>query len=160
MSVAEQQGAAPKHRESHALPANQPGASPSDYPVGWDEPLSAAAYQGVLEFNHGHYFEQHEFLEVAWRAELRPIRAFYQGVLQIGLAFFQIQRNNWVGALKMFRRGLPRLNTLPAVCQGVRVDQLCTAATAIHQEILELGPERLAEFDQSRFPKIEFVEIV
>ena len=79
------------------------------YPEGWDDTLSAAARTGLLEFNRGAYFEQHEFLETAWRAEARPVRALYQGILQIGLAFLQIQRGNWPGAIKMFRRGLPRL---------------------------------------------------
>lgn len=143
-----------------SLPAPQAETSPTTYPTGWDEPLSPEAYQGVREFNCGHYFEQHEHLEIAWRAESRPIRMFYQGILQVGLAFFQIQQNNWIGALKMFQRGLPRLNSLPAVCQGVRVDRLRTAASAIRQEIIALGPERLAEFDQSRFPQVELVENV
>ena len=47
--------------------------------------------------------------ERAWMAESRPIRDLYQGVLQVGLAFLQIEQGNWAGALKMFRRGLPRL---------------------------------------------------
>jgi predicted metal-dependent hydrolase len=160
MSLADKEGTTPNCVEHFSLPVPQSKALASIYPIGWDEPLSAAAYQGVIAFNHGHYFEQHEYLETAWRAELRPIRAFYQGVLQIGLAFFQIQQNNWVGALKMFQRGLPRLETLPAVCQGVRLDHLRTAAAAIHQEVIALGPERLTQFDQSRFPQIEFVEKV
>ena len=127
-----------------------------EYPAGWDDHLSAEARRGLLEFNAGDYFEQHEHLETAWRAEARPIRAMYQGILQIGLAFLQIERNNWPGAVKMFRRGLPRLRPLPNVCQGVNLAALCGAAEAIHAEILALGPENLVKFDQSSFPKIQF----
>ncbi|CAN5837226.1 hypothetical protein BH10CHL1_BH10CHL1_36110 [soil metagenome] len=130
--------------------------TPTEYPAGWDDRLSAEARTGLLEFNAGHYFEQHEYLETAWRAETRPVRAMYQGVLQVGLAFLQIERANWIGAVKMFRRGLPRLRRLPDVCQGVNLAALSTAAAAIYTEIIELGPERLSEFDQRRFPKIEF----
>lgn len=131
---------------------------PTIYPAGWDEPLSLLARQGLIEFNQGHYFEQHEELEAAWLAEARPIRELYQGILQVGVAFLQIQRHNWAGALKTFRRGLPRLRNLPEVCQGVQLGKFRTAAEAIHREITELGPDRLPEFDQSRFPQIEFVE--
>lgn len=129
---------------------------PVEYPEGWDEPLRDEARRGLIEFNKGEYFEQHEHLEAAWVAELRPIRALYQGILQVGVAFLQIQRGNWEGALKMFRRGLPRLRTLPPVCQGINLGAFRMAAEAIHAEITQGGPERLAEFDQARFPKIEF----
>ncbi len=130
---------------------------PVAYLAGWDDTLSDLARQGLLEFNHGEYFEQHEHLEAAWLAEPRPIRAMYQGILQIGVAFLLIQRGNWIGAIKMFRRGLPRLRTLPPVCQGVNIHALRMAAEAIHAEVTALGPTHLAEFDQSRFPKIAFV---
>jgi hypothetical protein len=128
---------------------------PVEYPEGWDAPLGELARQGIVEFNRGEYFEQHELLEQAWLAERRPVREMYQGILQVGVAFLQIQRNNWAGALKMFRRGLPRLRTLPPVCQGVRIAEFRTAAEAIHQEVAGLGAARLGEFDQGKFPRID-----
>ena len=131
---------------------------PVEYLTGWDDYLSDLARTGLIEFNRGKFFEQHEHLEAAWMAESRPIRTLYQGILQVGLAFLQIQRGNWRGALKMFRRGLPRLRNLPPVCQGIHLAEFRTAAEAIHAEISELGAERLAEFDQRRFPKIQFEE--
>jgi CheY-like chemotaxis protein len=123
---------------------------------GSDEPLSKLAVAGLLEFNHREYFEQHEYLELAWMEEKRPIRDLYQGILQVGVAFLQIERGNWHGALKMFRRGLPKLRDLPPVCRGVHVGKFRESAEAIHAEISQAGPEELAAFDQSRFPQIEF----
>jgi uncharacterized protein len=128
------------------------------YPQGWDEPLSELARRGIEELNHGEYFEQHESLEAAWMAETRPIRELYQGILQVGVAFLQIERNNWAGAVKMFRRGLPRLRSLPPVCQGVALAPFRTSAEQIHREITTLGPERLHEFDQARFPRLEIID--
>ncbi len=127
---------------------------PVSYPDGWDAPLSEPARHGIDEFNRGEYFEQHELLEQAWMAESRAVREMYQGILQIGVAFLQIERNNWAGAVKMFRRGLPRLRTLPPVCQGVAIAPFRAAAEQIHWEVTDLGPERLGEFDCSRFPRI------
>jgi CheY-like chemotaxis protein len=123
---------------------------------GNDEPLSKLAVAGLLEFNHREYFEQHEYLELAWMEEKRPIRDLYQGILQVGVAFLQIKRGNWHGALKMFRRGLPKLRDLPPVCRGVQVGKFRAAAEVIHAEISEAGPEGLTAFDQSHFPQIEF----
>jgi predicted metal-dependent hydrolase/CheY-like chemotaxis protein len=128
---------------------------PTRYADGWDGPLHPEAVMGVEEFNAGHYFEQHEHFETAWMAEPRPIRDLYQGILQVGLAFLQIEQGNWAGALKMFRRGLPRLRDLPPVSQGIDVASLTAAAEAIHREVTELGPARLAEFDRSKFPQIQ-----
>lgn len=144
-------GELPEVVERHLRP-------PVVYPDGWDAPLSEPARHGIEEFNRGEYFEQHELLEHAWMAEPRPVREMYQGILQIGVAFLQIERNNWAGAVKMFRRGLPRLRTLPPVCQGVAIAPFRAAAEAIHWEVTELGPERLGEFDRSRFPRIEIAD--
>lgn len=129
---------------------------PVTYPEGWNDQLSELVRRGLIEFNQGEYFEQHEHLEAAWQAEKRPIREMYQGILQVGVAFLQIERGNWIGAIKMFRRGLPRLRTLPPRCQGINIAALRSAVEAIHTEVTALGPTRLAEFDQNRFPKIEF----
>ncbi len=131
---------------------------PVRYPEGWDDTLSEKARAGIEEFNRGDYFEQHELLEEAWMDEFRPIRDLYQGILQVGLAFYQIELGSWAGAMKMFGRGLPKLRGLPDVCQGVLLSEFRGRAEAIRNEIAHLGPERLGEFDQSRFPKIRLEE--
>ena len=131
---------------------------PIRYVDGWDAPLPAKARDAVAEFNRGDFFEQHEYFEEAWRAESRPVRDLYQGILQVGVAFFQIEHDNWAGALKLFRRGLPRLRDLPPVCQGIDVAALRTAAAAIHREVTALGPARLHEFDRGKFPKIRLID--
>ncbi len=128
---------------------------PLRYPDGWDDTLSELALAGVRAFNAGEYWEQHEHFEAAWLAEARPIREMYQGILQVGVAFLLIQRGKWAGAVKMFRRGLPRLRGLPDICQGVRIADLRAQAEAIHREISDLGSERMGGFDQGKFPRIE-----
>ncbi len=61
--------------------------------------------KGVEQFNRGEYFEQHETLELLWRAETRPVRQLYQGILQIGVAFYHLQRCNYHGVVYMLTRG-------------------------------------------------------
>ena len=63
----------------------------------------------------------------------------------MGVAFYQIEEDNWAGALKMFRRGLPRLRTLPPVSQGVDIARFRSDAEVIHVEVTELGPDRLGQ---------------
>jgi len=116
--------------------------------------LSPLVMKGIEEFNRGEFFEQHESLEAAWRAEPRPVRELYQGILQVGVACYQIERGNLRGALKMFERGLRRLRQFTPECLGIDVSRLVIEAEHVRNEAQRLGSERLGELDRSRFPKI------
>ena len=116
--------------------------------------LSPLVMKGIEEFNRGEFFEQHESLEAAWRAEPRPVRELYQGILQVGVACYQIKRGNLRGALKMFERGLRRLRQFTPECLGIDVSRLVIEAEHVRDEAQRLGSERLGELDRSRFPKI------
>lgn len=127
---------------------------PTRFVPGWDEPPPPELLRGIEQFNAGEYWECHETLEGLWVAEKREVRDLYQGVLQVGVAYHHLQGDNFPGAIKMFRRGLPRLRGLPEVCQGVRVAELAAAARRVHDAALELGPARLAELPRP-FPTIQ-----
>lgn len=120
-------------------------------------PLPELALRGVREFNAGEYFEQHETFEHVWRAEPGPVRALYQGMLQIGVAYYQIRRGNHEGARKIFLRARQHLAALPDVCQGVDVARLRDDAAAAMAELDRLGPARVAEFDRALFKPIALV---
>ena len=123
---------------------------------GCDDLPSRAAVAGLLAFNEGQYFEQHEYLELAWNEDTRAVRDVYQGILQVGVAFLQMERGNRRGALKMFRRGLPRLRGVADVCQGIEVGAFRASAEQIHRNLAELGPDEPVEAAGSWFPKVEF----
>ena len=123
---------------------------------GCADPPSRAAVAGLLAFNQGRFFDQHEYLELAWNEEPRPVRDLYQGILQVGVAFLQMERGNRRGALKMFRRGLPKLRGLADECQGINVAAFRTTAENIHRMLSELGPGQPVEITDSSFPKVEF----
>jgi predicted metal-dependent hydrolase len=108
---------------------------------------SELALKGIARFNEGAYFEAHEELELAWGAETGPVRELYRGILQVAVAYLQITRCNYRGALKMFLRLRQWLDPLPDECLGVNVAQLRTEALAARAELEALGPDRIAEFD-------------
>lgn len=132
---------------------------PVRWVTGWDEPPPPLLAQGVAQFNAGEYWACHETLETLWRAEFRPVRDLYQGLLQIGVAFYHLQRGNTAGAIKVFRRGLPRLRDLPEECQGVAVAALLRAARAIYEQVLACPPDRVAELSQMTLPQIGLQDI-
>jgi predicted metal-dependent hydrolase len=79
----------------------------------------------------------------------------YQGVLQIGVAYYQIQRQNYTGALRMFQRAWQYLDALPDICQGVNIAQFRADAHAAQAELERLGPQRIANFSLVFFKPIQ-----
>lgn len=146
----------PRSRFSAELPDLLRGVlhPPTRWVAGWDEPPPAALCRGAAQFNAAEFWECHETLEALWLAEPRPVRELYQGILQVGIACHHLQGRNYAGAIKMFRRGLPRLRDLPEVCQGVAVAPLYQAARAAHDRAVALGAERIGAFEPSSMPRL------
>src|SRR6186997_2543011 len=111
------------------------------------EPPPPQLIEGIAQFNRGEFFEQHETLELLWRAERRDIRYLYQGILQIGVAFHHLRRLNHHGTVYMLTRGAGYLAPFAPSCQGVDVAALLADAAAALMEVERLGPHRLAEFN-------------
>lgn len=107
--------------------------------------LHPKAQQGIKLFNQGKYYPAHEPLEEAWMATPSPERDLYQGLLQIGLAYYQINQENFRGALKMFRRGHRSLDPLGNSLLGIDVQKLRENAREVEAELRRLGPDRVSE---------------
>jgi len=122
-----------------------------------DEPPPRELLEGIAQFNRGEFFEQHETLELLWRAERRDIRFLYQGILQIGVAFHHLRRLNHHGTVYMLTRGARYLAPFAPQCQRVDVQRLLDDAAAALREVERLGPSRLAEFDWRLTPIVRFV---
>lgn len=122
-----------------------------------EEELPELAKQGVEMFNRGEYYKQHDLFEEQWMATETPIRDLYRAVLQVGVAYFQIERGNYRGALKMLQRSVQWLVVLPDVCQGINVKKLREESFAIRHELEQLGEENFYQFDKSKLGKVELV---
>jgi predicted metal-dependent hydrolase len=114
----------------------------------------AGLLAGIELFNEGEYFECHEVLEDIWRAEQDPVRALYQGILQIGVAFHHLRRDNWRGAVKLLDGGTDKVARFTPRCLGVDTESLNQRALRCLTMLRELGPERAREFDWSLIPTI------
>lgn len=118
---------------------------------------SAEALRGLEQFNRGEYFEAHESLEHAWMQDGSAGREVYRAVLQIAVAYYQIQRQNFNGAAKMFLRVRQWIDPLPDECRGIDIARLRQDALAVHQALLALGPERIADFDAGLLRPVRYV---
>jgi predicted metal-dependent hydrolase len=120
---------------------------PAEMETACRQPLHPEALRGLEAFNHGEYFEAHEYLEAAWKADSSSGRDLYQAVLQVAVAYYQIQRGNFRGAQKMFLRMRQWIDPLPDTCRGVEIARLRAEARLVQQAMLDAGPERMDEID-------------
>ena len=121
-----------------------------------NQPLSTEALRGLEEFNRGDYFEAHESLEIAWKAEYGPGREVYRAVLQVAVAYFQIERGNYKGAAKMFLRLRQWIDPLPDACRGIDIARLRAEAQAAYRALIALGPDHIADFDRSLLRPVSY----
>ena len=119
-------------------------------------PLHPKAKEGIELFNQGEYYEAHEPLEEAWMKTESPERDLYQGILQIGLAYYQITRSNYRGALKMFRRGFRNLSPLGDTLMGIDLTQFLADAQRVESTLRQLGPNNI---DQLRLKEIQPIQV-
>ena len=114
--------------------------------------------KGIEQFNAGEFFEQHETLELLWRATSAPVRDLYHGILQIGVGFHHWRRGNFHGAAVLLEEGIDRLGPFAPACQGVDVAALIADATAARERLLAQGAERVRDFDPAQAPRVRFAQ--
>ena len=107
------------------------------------DPLHPKAREGILLFNQRKFYEAHEPLEEAWMLTPSPERDLYQGILQVGLAYYQISRGNSRGALKMFKRAHKTLSPLGDSLLGVDIAKLRMDAKNVEKDLREMGLEEI-----------------
>jgi hypothetical protein len=92
--------------------------------------------KGVAEFNAGYYFECHDTLEDMWTGLRGPSRDFFQGLIQVSVAFYHLTGGNLPGAESMLRRALKRFERYPERYFGFEL--------AAHRAELEGWLDRIA----------------
>jgi len=107
--------------------------------------------EGVRLFNAGLWFEAHEVLEDAWRAEPGEVRHLYQGLLQVGVGLLHASRGNLTGALNLLDRGMARLRPFAPRCLGLEVDALLRDAAEARSALA--APGGLERFAPATAPR-------
>lgn len=132
------------------------GREATDEGAPWscDEKPPPLLHLGIEQFNRGEYFEQHETLEELWLDEPRELRRLYQGILKIGVGFYKLRLGNYRGTVNHISGGIAYLQRFSDTCMGVDVACLIREAAEVQAKVVELGPDRLAEFDPAMLPKV------
>ena len=120
------------------------------------QPLPDLAIEGLRAFNRGEFYRQHDLFEAQWVNTAGPVRDLYRGILQVGVAYYQIEGGNYRGALKMLQRSVQWLSWLPDRCQGIDVEGLRRDSKSVRAELQRLGPERLEELDRTLLKSLKW----
>ena len=106
------------------------------------------------EFNRGDWYDCHETLEDLWIGSEDEPRWFYQGLLQIAVALLHWRNGNYGGAVSLLESGMDYLQRVSPVCQRIEVATLVAEAARFREELVRLGPERMADLPEAMLPKM------
>lgn len=126
---------------SNSLP-NEPTELPNE-PV--ETVLEAASLaKGITEFNNEQFYACHDTLEAVWMAAENAEKPFYQGILQISVAFYHLGNLNWRGGAILLGEGIGRLRKFEPAYEGVDVEDLVDEAVEWLSLVQMAGPEGVA----------------
>lgn len=131
--------------------------SPDEIERSCQGPIHAMAVEGFKLFDAREYWRAHEALEEAWLDEPGPVRHLYRGILQAGVVYLHVQRANYRGVMKVYRRSLRWLDPFPDHCRGIDVERLRADLDRVVEAARRLGPERLEELDPDLIKPIPWV---
>jgi hypothetical protein len=109
---------------------------------------------GIDLFNAGHFWHSHEAWEAAWIPSERPVRAFYQGLIQVAAAFVHLTRHEYPGTEKLLDEALAKLERYQPDYLTIDSQKLFAEAAAVRALVLGGGPDSLRRFDTSSLPRI------
>ncbi len=81
--------------------------------------------QGIQQFNQRQFFDCHETLEQLWLKQSGEEKELIQGLIQLAVAYHHLLAGNKRGALKLFKRGLLRLEVYEPAALGLELAKLC-----------------------------------
>lgn len=107
---------------------------------------STAQFQkGVSEFNQGEFYDCHDTMEAIWMVVDHDEKPFYQGILQISVAFYHLGNLNWRGGAILLGEGISRLRKFEPVHEQIEVEGFVDEAVDWLSLVQSAGPDGLSE---------------
>jgi len=115
----------------------------------------SALQQAITQFNQQEFYACHDTLEALWTEAIEPERSFYQGILQIAVAYYHLGNQNWRGGMILLGEGSKKLKTYQPSYHDLDITDLCTQSLDLLQKLHQLEPELRGEL-LALVPKIRF----
>lgn len=103
----------------------------------WDVSHREPFAHGIELFNQQRFFDAHEELEDAWRAETGEARLFLQGITQVAVALHHYSTGNRAGATSVLARALRNLSDYPERYAGIELGRLRQQLRSFHAGLVE-----------------------
>ncbi|HMP53415.1 MAG TPA: DUF309 domain-containing protein [Candidatus Melainabacteria bacterium] len=116
--------------------------------------LQAEFRLGIEQYNRREFFECHESLESVWKQYLETDRKLIQGIIQVAVAYYHLERDNFEGCRKLLDRGLGRLRKYRPSHLGLNMENFVAKVEADYR-LLE--SEVCLEKDRFAVPKLQFI---
>ena len=113
--------------------------------------------RGAALFDAGEYWAAHEVWEEIWRAESRPIRSFYQGLIQMAAGY-----HHWTvthrpaGVQILLARAVDHLRPYAPAYLGADVASLVTDALQMRDEAQTRDAAWLAAYPANAMPRFRW----
>ncbi|MBC7882355.1 MAG: DUF309 domain-containing protein [Anaerolineae bacterium] len=118
--------------------------------------LPETFWRGLEEFNQREFYACHDTLEALWMDALHPLRLFYQGILQLAVAYYHLGNGNWKGGVILLSTGIRRLEYFAPEYLGIDVESLLDKSSTCLERLQELGQEQIQAFDLQTIPQIQY----
>ena len=99
--------------------------------------------KGIDEFNSGQFYACHDTLEAIWMEVAQAEKPFYQGILQVAVAFYHLGNLNWRGGAILLGEGVNRLRRFEPTYEGVDVEALVDQSFEWLEWVQSAGEEGL-----------------
>lgn len=122
------------------------------------EQAQAGLRAGAALFDAHRFWDAHEAWEEVWQVERRPIRSFYQGLIQVAAGFHHwTVKQRPVGVQRNISRGVEKLDWYTPSYLGVDVDAMIAEAEQLRAEADGRDAEWLQRFPSERLPKFRWL---
>jgi uncharacterized protein len=117
----------------------------------------------ITQFNQQDFYACHDTLEALWIEAATDEKKFYQGLLQVAVAYYHLGNSNWRGAVVLLGEGRCRLLAYAPTYAGIDIAQLrydtqslLTALQAIEPAQVDILVAELVS-QQRSYPQIQYI---
>ncbi len=117
----------------------------------------------IAQFNQQDFYACHDTLEAIWVEAPTDEKKFYQGLLQVAVAYYHLGNGNWRGAVVLLGEGRFRLLAYAPSCAGIDVERLRQDTEVLFNDLQAMEPENVsilaAELvsQQRLYPQIHWI---
>jgi predicted metal-dependent hydrolase len=86
----------------------------------------------------------------------QPLRAFYQGLIQVAAGLVHLVRDEYPGTVRLLETGIEKLELYGPSYRGVDLERLVREARSVRERALAAGPKGLSGIEKESLPRIRY----